>query len=242
MKKLILFVIGTLLTIVTACVPISLANNPLVGTWDLSLNGNRLFKVAFSADGNVYVSQAGSGGGIIQGTYGFSDKEIKARFDQEVEIVMLKTSSTAEIPDPSQVSTLKDQRNKAIQSEARAFISNYLKAQQVYYNENNKFAENFQQLALGLRAETDYFTFASQVSQSDPTKAVAIVTATPKDSQLKAASGIVSLGTTTDGGVTRATLYTQSCINQQAGTPPVIPIRKNDIGEVMCGEGSEPFK
>jgi hypothetical protein len=111
--------------------------------------------------------------------------------------------------------------------------------QQVYYNENNKFAENFQQLALGLRAETDYFTFASQVSQSDPTKAVAIVTATPKDSQLKAASGIVSLGVANDR---RAYIYTQSCINQQAGTPPVIPIRKNDIGEVMCGEGAEPFK
>ena len=116
-----------------------------------------------------------------------------------------------------------NEANKARQSEAKSFLTNYIKGQQIYYNENNGFAADFAQLALGSKLSTDNYTFAftaNQIKTLTTTDNNTFVNAQPKTSALKSAAGVVNVGISKDtaAGISRATLFNELAI---AKKPPI---------------------
>jgi hypothetical protein len=220
-------------TIVTACTP--QVSNPLVGTWKLVGASPDDIKVVFTADGNMHFVVP-TQGQIIQGKYVFSDKEIKLNIDGAGELVMTKTADIPETPDPSKIVSLNDRRLRALESEAKIYVGSMNKAQQAHYLEKQRFGKNSDELEVGIPTDTENYTYAVQVKQEGG-KPVAIATATPKNPQLKAYSGLVSLYEVGQGQVTTLSM---ACVNVQAGTPPVIPLIGTD--KPVCGAGSEPVK
>lgn len=114
-----------------------------------------------------------------------------------------------------------NEANKARQSEAKTFLTNFVKAQQVYFNETNGFAPDYPQLALGTKATTDNYKFEF-TDNTDKTLTTtdnnAYINAQPLNAALKSAAGVLNLGVSKDGGISRATLYTELAI---AKKPPV---------------------
>jgi type IV pilus assembly protein PilA len=91
-----------------------------------------------------------------------------------------------------------NQANKAKQAEAKTYIGVLNRAQQAYYLENSQFAPQgaFDNLAVGMRAETTHYQYAIA---SDPNNAnYAINIAHPKSPALKAYVGPVKIGLSPD--------------------------------------------
>jgi type IV pilus assembly protein PilA len=114
-----------------------------------------------------------------------------------------------------------NEANKARQSEAKNFLTNALKAQQLYYNENSEFAPNYDFLALGIATETENYKYAMSIGATSKldtsTNNHVYIAAESKAPALKAAAAVANVGVTVAGGVSRATLYPELAI---AKNPP----------------------
>lgn len=105
---------------------------------------------------------------------------------------------------------------KAKESEAKTFLSNYIKGQQLYFTENsNTFAPQFADLALGIKPNTANYDFAFTVNTDrtlTTTENNLYVNAQPRTPDLKSAAGVINLGVSVDiqSGVSRFTLYSET--------------------------------
>ena len=86
--------------------------------------------------------------------------------------------------------SFQNEANKARQSEAKQYIASINKGQQAYYVERSEFSDNIPSLGLGIKLETENYSY--NISKID-SSSHAIFTATAKDKRLKSYSGIVYL-------------------------------------------------
>jgi prepilin-type N-terminal cleavage/methylation domain-containing protein len=107
-----------------------------------------------------------------------------------------------------------NQANKARQSEAKTYVGSMNRGQQAYRLENPAFANNFDNLAIGIASDTQYYTY--DIGSDGAFGASA--TATHKDPGLKSYIGAVQLdpGSATEEATTLAVL----CEGNQAGVAP----------------------
>jgi prepilin-type N-terminal cleavage/methylation domain-containing protein len=115
-----------------------------------------------------------------------------------------------------------NEANKARQSEAKNFLTNALKAQQLYYNENSQFAPGYASLALGIATKSENYEYVMSLGATNKldtsTNNHVYIAAQSQAPALKAAAAVANVGVTKDDGVSRATLFPELAI---AKKPPI---------------------
>jgi prepilin-type N-terminal cleavage/methylation domain-containing protein len=87
-----------------------------------------------------------------------------------------------------------NQSNKAKQSEAKTYVGSLNKGQQAYFTEKSKFGPNVDMLGVGIKTQTDNYTYASVRSGTvDTTNETATSTGDSRVAALRSYAGLVSL-------------------------------------------------
>ncbi|MEW6499514.1 MAG: type IV pilin-like G/H family protein, partial [Cyanobacteriota bacterium] len=110
-----------------------------------------------------------------------------------------------------------NQAAKAKQSEAKTYIGCINRAQQAFYLEKSQFASRIEELAIGIRAETQHYMY--KICVLDKTKTLA--TATAKEDGLKSYAGAVFV--IKDGEGNHTTIAALCETAQASRTPPKMP-------------------
>ncbi|SKB12030.1 PHA accumulation regulator DNA-binding-like protein [Planktothrix sp. PCC 11201] len=141
----------------------------------------------------------------------------------ELLVVIIIIGILAAIALPSFLS----QANKAKQSEAKQYLASINKGQQAYYVENTKFGATISELGIGIKTETNNYTYGAGL--------VALVgataTAAPATGLKPYASGVGLVG----AAATDKTTQTLLCEGAVA-TAPVVPTI-DGTAEPTCGAG-----
>ena len=115
-----------------------------------------------------------------------------------------------------------NQANKARQSEAQTYVGSMNRAQQAHYLENRQFAEDLDDLGLGIRAATEYYTYSFDGDADGPFMKHL---AEPDGDDLYGYVGTVWLGT--DGGG-NATILAKICKGDNPGDEGNMPACEPD--------------
>lgn len=121
------------------------------------------------------------------------------------------------------------QADRARQSEAKVYISAINSAQRAYYLENHTFASNIEALALGLKEETENYSYA--ISPVEQFKTIA--TATAKRGGIKSYTGGVFMLAGADGVNTEAILCESDRATKTSPDAPTL-----DTNKLKCSSGS----
>lgn len=154
-------------------------------------------------------------------------------------IPIRKISNSTTLPPNTKVVAIEDafenQANKGKQSEAKNTISFINKAQSFYYIENNKFATDMEQLALGLPPETENYLYRIVPQNGQPQSVIS--TAQAKLPDLKSYTGAVFFVPGNDGGKVVSIICET---DQPSSTPPSLPApsSSNNPEEIQCPSGS----
>ncbi|WP_159784757.1 type IV pilin-like G/H family protein [Sodalinema gerasimenkoae] len=125
-----------------------------------------------------------------------------------------------------------NQAAKARQSEAKNAVGAVMRQQQAHRLENGKFADDFDELKIGLPEKTDNYQYTINTADTSKT----IVEAVPEDPDvLLAYAGGVFV---TDAGQTAA----GACQTEEPSANAPAPTGVNAEGTVDCPGGSEPMK
>jgi serine/threonine protein kinase len=129
-------------------------------------------------------------------------------------------------------SAFRNQNNKARESEGKIYIGSMNRAQQAFFVENNKFAENISDLALGIKPEMKNYTFKI-VRQSNQTKSVINIAQTNYQG-LKSFIGLVYVEKV--NGTNNIIPIAKVCeANQSLSQIPKIP--ETPSKEIQCPSG-----
>jgi type IV pilus assembly protein PilA len=111
-----------------------------------------------------------------------------------------------------------NQAAKARQSEAKTYVGSANRAQQAYYLEKQRFADNLTNLSIGVAATTENYSYATTGASrgTTGTDANAYSSAVPREPSIKTYVGAVNLATPTGSG--EATTLAALC---EAKLPPV---------------------
>ncbi|MEO1400742.1 MAG: type IV pilin-like G/H family protein [Cyanobacteria bacterium J06635_1] len=110
------------------------------------------------------------------------------------------------------------QASKAKQTEGRTYIGSMNRAQQAYYLENSRFANDMEFLGTGLRAQTTNYDYA--IASNSPNLAYVVNIANPRLTTIKGYYGPTKIGP--DAASVIATLTTL-CESESLGTFTVAP-------------------
>src|SRR4028118_1006170 len=149
-------------------------------------------------------------------------------------IYLQKVANTTALPRNTQIIDLAAQERKARESEGKQYISSMNRGQQAVYAENGKFATAIDELGLGLRPETENYSY--QIVPQSGSIPSAMMTAKAKRPELKSYTGAV-FAIKVDGEVTTVSVVCGT--DQPSTTPPAMPIApKNAEEEIKCPAGS----
>ncbi|BAZ32894.1 serine/threonine protein kinase [Cylindrospermum sp. NIES-4074] len=123
-----------------------------------------------------------------------------------------------------------NQANKAKQSEAKTYIGSMNRAQQAYFLENNKFSSTIAELQLGIKSETQNYSYS--VNVINPKQSVRL-TAKAKVSGLKSYTGAVFVQNAKEFLTIAGTCETTA----PSQTPPNMPELVK--GAIQCPAGSQ---
>jgi Type IV pilin-like G and H, putative len=149
-------------------------------------------------------------------------------------IYLQKVANTTALPRNTQIIDLAAQQREARESEGQQYISSMNKGQQAFHAENEKFATAIDDLGLGIKPETENYSF--QIVPQSGSIPSAMMTAKAKSPELKSYTGAV-FAIKVDGGFTSVAVI---CGTDQPSTiPPAMPIApKNAEEEIKCPAGS----
>ncbi|MEQ8465474.1 type IV pilin-like G/H family protein [Coleofasciculus sp. E1-EBD-02] len=124
--------------------------------------------------------------------------------------------------------------HKHSQSEGKQYIGSMNRAQQAYYLDEQKFSGNIPDLGLGIKTETESYTYSTQITDN----AAFNYGISRKDNVRSYVGGVfVVPATDVDAASDEITTVAILC---EADTPgsikPVVPTYQN--GELACGEGT----
>lgn len=163
------------------------------------------------------------------------------------EIPLEKVSNQATLPANIKVITVEEQireaqerREKARKTEGKIIVGSMNRTQQVYYLENSKFTNNFKELGLGIKQETEDYILKI-VPQSNQKESVMNI-AQAKREGLNSYVGLVYIVDLTTGE--RATLAKRCETSQSLSKPPAMPnIPKNVTSEdIKCPSGFKDLR
>ncbi len=154
----------------------------------------------------------------------------------ELIVVMLIVTILSAIAVPSFL----NQANKAKQSEAKTYINTFVRAQQVYYLEQQTFAPTLELLAIGIPSQTHNYQYIA----AGPYNVAAanehiVVFGNTLQSPLKGYVGMVQVGMITAIG--EATTLAVLCENNLPGLGSV-PVPTTTISGPSCSPGTAPIK
>ena len=131
-----------------------------------------------------------------------------------------------------------NQANKAKQSEAKTYVGTLNKGQQAYYTEKNKFGSDVAILGVGVKTDTENYTFASAgTTAATVTGNFATSTGTAKAVALRGYSGRVQLHTVVS--TSDVTSLAVLCEQNQAGTgAPTSPTVGDPAAGPTCAAGT----
>ncbi|MGD1805809.1 type IV pilin-like G/H family protein [Dapis sp. BLCC M126] len=106
-----------------------------------------------------------------------------------------------------------NQANKAKQSEAKQYLASINKGQQAYYVENSEFTAQITDLGLGIKTETENYTY--EVVSADPSSSAQAYTSSTGGG-LAGYAGLVFLIDAGDGAQTSQTILCEGAIGETA--------------------------
>lgn len=150
------------------------------------------------------------------------------------EVLFAKTSATTTLPENIQVIEPEIAQKKTPQDEVKTYMSALVQVQQAHYREQGKFAATIEEVSVGLKTETDYYSYKI-VPQDNDTKSV-MITAQAKTEKIPSYTGAV-FTTQIDG---KTTTVAQICETEKPSTTPPIMPNAPTIGsvEIKCPAGS----
>ncbi len=149
-----------------------------------------------------------------------------------------KVSDSTALPDKVELFDPFSQSNpiKELQAEGKNYIGSMNRGQQAYYLEFGKFAKTLDQLQLGIKSETDSYSY--QILPQRPATKSIIHTATAKKPGLKSYTAIVFVKK--DGSAKETVTYAEICETDKPTTKaPVVkkfPTQKSPV--FQCPPGS----
>lgn len=120
------------------------------------------------------------------------------------------------------------------QSEAKQYVASLNKGQQAFYIENARFTSSLQELGLGIKSETQNYSYS--IVLSNDKRLVQAIGLSKKDG-LKNYTGIVYLVKSTDSEST-SSLFCES--NQPSKELPGTPVVTNSTSNLQCPVGYSP--
>jgi type II secretory pathway pseudopilin PulG len=145
-----------------------------------------------------------------------------------------KVSDATTLPGNAQVSDLQSQVNRAQQSEGKQYVGSMNRVQQAYYLENQKFANEINELGIGIKPETENYRYRI-VPQGNSTQSV-MMTAQAKRPELRSYTGAVFVVKDNNENLTIAAICET---DQPSSTPPAMPIAPSNIKTpIQCPSGS----
>ena len=149
-------------------------------------------------------------------------------------IYLQKVANTTALPRNTQIIDLAAQQRQGRESEGQQYISSMNRAQQAVYIETEKFATAIDELGIGLKPETENYTY--QIVPQSGSIPSAMMTAKAKSPELKSYTGAV-FAIKVNGEVTTVSVVCGT--DQPSTTPPAMPIApKNAEEEIKCPAGS----
>ena len=145
-----------------------------------------------------------------------------------------KVSDATTLPANVQVNDLQSQVNRPQQSEGKVYIGSLNRAQQAYYLENEKFANEINELGIGIKPETENYRYRI-VPQGNSTQSV-MMTAQAKGPERRSYTGAVFVVKDNNETLTIAAICET---DQPSSTPPVMPAAPSNIKTpIQCPAGS----
>jgi len=149
-------------------------------------------------------------------------------------IYLQKVANTTALPRNTQIIDLAAQQRQGRESEGQQYISSMNRAQQAVYIETEKFATAIDELGIGLKPETENYSY--QIVPQSGSIPSAMMTAKAKSPELKSYTGAV-FAIKVNGEVTTVSVVCGT--DQPSTTPPAMPIApKNAEEEIKCPAGS----
>lgn len=171
----------------------SLTGNSHTGTWVVHLE----FK-----DVSIYLPPDGEKAYVMDGA--------PASQSEVVEFPITKVSEDWSLPPETKVISLMEPLSESSimerQSEAETYVGSMNRAQQAFFLEQGKFSSELDELGLGIRSETDNYSYS--VTVSTPSHVVSI--AQSKKAALKSYLGVTYLYKTEQGEITTRALVCKS--------------------------------
>jgi hypothetical protein len=149
-------------------------------------------------------------------------------------IYLQKVANTTALPRNTQIIDLAAQQRQGRESEGQQYISSMNRAQQAVYIETEKFATTIDELGVGLKPETENYSY--QIVPQSGSIPSAMMTAKAKSPELKSYTGAV-FAIKVNGEVTTVSVVCGT--DEPSTTPPAMPIApKNAEEEIKCPAGS----
>src|SRR4028118_181267 len=149
-------------------------------------------------------------------------------------IYLQKVANTTALPRNTQIIDLAAQQRQGRESEGQQYISSLNMAQEAFYIENEKFATAIDELGIGLKPETENYSY--QIVPQSGSIPSAMMTAKAESPELKSYTGAV-FAIKVNGEVTTVSVVCGT--DQPSTTPPAMPIApKNAEEEIKCPAGS----
>jgi Type IV pilin-like G and H, putative len=154
-------------------------------------------------------------------------------------IFLQRVSPTTALPRNTQIIDLaqqrKQERKQARESEGKQYINAMNKGQQAFYAENKKFATALDKLGLGIKPETENYSY--QIVPQSGSIPSTMVTAKAKSPDLKSYTGAVFVLKVND----EITTVSVICgTNEPSTTPPAMPMPPQNSEGIKCPVGSSP--
>jgi len=146
--------------------------------------------------------------------------------------IFQKISEQTALPANVTVINLKNQQNKARQSEAKQYNAFMNKGQQAYYAEYGRFTSSLQELGIGIKSETENYSYSIVLSNDQ--RVVQSIGLAKRDG-LKNYTGIVFLVKTSNGEQTTSAILCES--NEPSKNIPEIPALTNNADKLQCPFG-----
>jgi type II secretory pathway pseudopilin PulG len=149
-------------------------------------------------------------------------------------LLLEKVSNITKLPRNSQITNAARESKRAVESEARTYIGAMVRAQQAYFLEHNKFARNIQDLQIGIKSETENYSY--RILPQGNQKRHVMMTASAKKSELKSYTGVVYIVPSKKEKLTMAAICETANPSTTAPAKPKIPTKLSE--KVQCPAGS----
>ncbi|OKH28271.1 hypothetical protein NIES2101_43685 [Calothrix sp. HK-06] len=149
-------------------------------------------------------------------------------------ILIEKVSNLTKLPRNTQVINVVQERKKSAQSEGKTYLGSMLRGQQAYFLENDKFSSNLNDLQLGIKSETESYSF--RVIPQGNQKQQVMMTVTAKKPELNSYTGVVYVVKNKQELLTMTAICETEKPSMNAPAKPKIPNKLS--GKVQCPAGS----